>query len=341
MIEKINHPNNLTNIGDEYTNPYMFDSASVDKIITADDCTAQDLKGGYAIQDKHITLELVDYMKSTYWDNFFINDGKHNIQEEYKETFRNWITSSKLNKISGLEQFPFATITNGTSEAFQMFFMRHNNRRFKFIKGDFIMHKVASNIMDLDWDWMANFNDLEYGDAVIISCPFSDTASKYMYLDDMLRFCTEKDIPVLLDMAYYGTCLNLNIDLNEYPCVEDVTFSLGKAFPIIGARAGIRFQREETDDPVLFANQNGIVNNFACRIGNHCMLNFSADYIPYKYYDSYYALCVHGDLGTTNCVIFATSDDEKYDSINRGNELTRLCVSDLVLKNYERLTETK
>jgi len=331
MIEKIDYPNNNIEIAG-YNNPYLrrggvlhdFDLSHI---------TAEQVKGGYAIQDPYITAELEDYVKSTSWEDFFVANGKHPIQEEYKSTFREWIESSQLNSIQGLEQFPHTTITNGTSESFQMFFMRHNNRRFKILKGDFIMHKVASNVMDLDWEVFTDI-DINYGDAVIISLPFSDTASPYEHFDDLMRSCTEKNVPVLLDMAYFGCCVNVLVNLNSYPCIEDITFSLGKAFPIIGARAGIRFQREEVDDPVLFANQNGIVNNFACKIGNHCMQSFSADYIPYKYYDIYYVLCSHNDIDITNCVIFGLSKDEKFSSINRGNKKTRICMSNLVSEYY-------
>lgn len=332
MIKIVEYPDNGLNIPG-YQNPL---EESYDKCIDVSHITAEDVKGGYAIQDPYITAELVDYMKSTIWNNFFVSNGVHSIQQEYKDTFRKWASSSQLNTIKGLDNFNHSTITNGTSEAFQMFYMRHNNRRFKFVKGDFMMHKVASNIMDLDWEWLTDCTSIEYGDALIISCPFSDTASKHLNLEDMLDKCNRHQVPVLLDMAYFGTCVNLNIDLDQWPCIEDVTFSLGKSFPIIGARAGIRFQRLETDDPVLFANQNGIVNNLACKIGNHLMLNFSADYIPYKYYDSYYALCVHNDFEISNCVIFAKSDEEKFQSINRGNQKTRLCVSKYVLENYEQ-----
>ena len=64
------------------------------------------------------------------------------------------------------------------------------------------------------------------------------------------------------------------------------------------------------------------------------MLNWSPDYIPYKYYDAYYAMCLRNELQITNCVLFATSVDPKYTSINRGNTDTRLCVSKFLLENY-------
>ena len=56
-----------------------------------------------------------------------------------------------------------------------------------------------------------------------------------------------------INMAYFGMCYGIQCKF-RLSCVEEVTFSLGKTFPIIGARAGMRLQRVEFDDAVLFAN---------------------------------------------------------------------------------------
>jgi len=335
MLTKIDVCNNELNIP-KYDNP-LFKRCG--ESIDLSDVDVAEFKGGYALQDKDITKKLKEYTKDGLTD-IFVADGKHFIQEEYKTVFRDWIGSTKLNTVHGLDLYPHASITNGTSEAFQMFMMRHNNRRFKIATGDFMMHKIACNTMNLDWEWLSEHNSLEPGDALIISCPFSDTGCKHIELTDFLLTATRMDIPVLIDMAYFGMCSNINIDLS-HKCIEEVTFSLGKTFPVIGARAGIRFQRDEIDDPVIFANQNGIVNNFACKIGVFCMLNWSPDYIPVKYYDAYYAMCLHNDLEVTNCVLFATSMDAKYESINRGNRRTRLCVSNFLLENYDYFAKNK
>lgn len=319
-----------------YDNPLHSDEIKEKGYETIDisNVPAEKFKGGYAIQDDYVTRELVDYMKSTNWNDFYVADGVHPIQLEYMETFKRWAQSSKLNNIK-FNNLSFACITNGTSEAFSMFMLRHNQRRFKFFKGDFMMHKVASNIADVDWEWIDDNGTLEYGDALIVSCPFSDTARFPHDFDRWMDLADKCEVPVLLDMAYFGTCVNIDIDTERYPAIEEIVFSLGKTFPIIGARAGIRFQKVLTDDPVTFANQNGIVNNFACKIGTHCMINWSPDYIPYKYYDAYNDLCLTHDFLITNSVLWALSDDTKYMSINRGNELTRLCLSKFVKENYD------
>ena len=297
------------------------------------------VKGAFAIQDKQITNELKEFCISTYeWKDLFVNNGVHPIQEQYKETFYNWIQGSKINHIDGLENFKHVTITNGTSEAFSMFMMKHNTKRMRFFKGDFMMHKIASNNMEMDWEYIdpGSKNDIMHGDAIIISCPFSDTGEEHDLMGHILDRAQLLKCPVLIDMAYFGMCKGIEINLNR-DCIETVTFSLGKTFPLIGARAGIRFQREEIDDPVNFANQVGIVNNIGCMIGNFAMEAWGADYIPNKYGEAYTRFCEDNDITLTKCILFATTTNRKFNSINRGNDTTRLCVSDYVLDAYERI----
>ena len=294
------------------------------------------LNGGYAIQDTQITWELRDFCESTYeWREFFTADGITDHSEKFLTTFNRWIRKTRLNVIKGLDAFPYATQTNGTSEAFQMFLQRHSDKNFKFFKGDFMMHKVASNNMNANWEWIYNYGQIKKGDAVIISCPFSDTGTEPNDLNMMLEWCSENNVPVLVDMAYFGMCYGISVNL-DYPCVEEVTFSLGKTFPIIGARAGMRLQRVQHDDAVLFANQHGIVNNFGAMIGQYAMECWGPDYIAEKYMKAQLIVCNKLELKPTNCVIFGLSNKVEDHKFNRGNDLTRLCISKLLVEEYER-----
>ena len=145
------------------------------------------LNGGYAIQDKGITWELRDFCESTYeWREFFSANGVTDHREKFIERFGRWIRSSELNTIDGLDAFSHVTQTNGTSEAFSMFMQRHSDRNFKFYKGDFMMHKVASNNMNANWEWIFNYGQVKERDAVIISCPFSDTGRMKEDMDQLL-----------------------------------------------------------------------------------------------------------------------------------------------------------
>ena len=274
-------------------------------------------------------------MSTSEWHDFFVADGITDHRERFLTTFGRWIRRSKLNSIQGLDAFTHVTQTNGTSEAFQMFIQRHCNKRLRFFKGDFMMHKVTSNNMNAKWDWIYNFGQINQGDAVIISCPFSDTGGVKDEMNQLLEWCTSKQVPVLIDMAYFGMCYGITIDVDQ-PCVEEVTFSLGKTFPIIGARAGIRLQKTLVDDAVLFANQHGIVNNFGAMIGLTCIETWDSDYIVRKYKDTQLQVCDILDVDASKCIIFATSEDETWQTLNRGNKSSRLCIAEDIILHHDK-----
>ena len=110
-----------------------------------------------------------------------------------------------------------------------------------------MMQKVASNIADVDWEWIDDNGTLEYGDALIVSCSSVILQGSLRLFDLRMDLADKCEVPVLLDMVYFGTCVNIDIDTERYPAIEEIVFSLGKTF-IIGARAGIRSQKVLTDD---------------------------------------------------------------------------------------------
>ena len=59
--------------------------------------------------------------------------------------------------------------------------------------------------------------------------------------------------------------------------------------------------------------------------------NVGADYIAEKYM-KHNALCVILELKPTNCVIFGLSNKVEDMKFNRGNDLTRLCISKLLVQ---------
>ena len=90
-------------------------------------------RGGHAIQDAEVTAELEDFVLSTnLWEGFFKADGDINMHNVFCSEYLDWIQANKRNNILGIDHFHYATMTNSTSESFQMFMMRHNNRKFKF-----------------------------------------------------------------------------------------------------------------------------------------------------------------------------------------------------------------
>ena len=94
----------------------------------------------------------------------------------FLEKFKIWIQNSVNNTIIGLEDFKELTYVHGTSQSFDNFLLRHNNKRLVTLKGDFLYHKLCiKNKM------LHHFYDegvLQNGDCMIISVPFSDSGNE-------------------------------------------------------------------------------------------------------------------------------------------------------------------
>ena len=294
------------------------------------------LRGGYAIDDD-LTVQFINtLLYKTDIKDFTNANGFTELHKTFPEKYRYWITDSEYNSVQGLDNYNYQTVTNGTSESFVMFMLRYSSyKKFKFFRGDFIMHKIASNIAGVKWSWIDTADEVESDDAVIISCPFSDFGCEHPEMDKLFERCNSLGVPVLVDMAYYGMCDNINIDL-EQDCIDDVVFSLGKTFPIINFRAGVRFSKYDVDDPVAFANTHGIINSVGAFVGSKLLEHFGADYIPSKYRSIANEVCSDLKVEPTKCVIFGSSNRRIHSELNRGNKFTRVCLSTLIRDKYDR-----
>jgi hypothetical protein len=243
------------------------------------------------------------------------------IHTAFLNKYKEWILSTVNNTVRGLDNFPYACFTNGTTEAFDKFYAKHHTRCFRFFKGEFVYHKLSCRNNNYDWKYLED-GELDRNDVVIISMPFSDTGSKHCSLDNILSKCDALDIPVLLDCAYFGVCANLDFDL-DHSCIKEVTFSLSKTFYSAYLRLGMRLTRVDDDDPLFVTNKMGYVNRLSAFIGLNLLNNFEPDYIYNTYRDRQLEYCNILNVEPSDCVLFGIGDD-RWSDYNRDRETNRL-----------------
>ena len=243
------------------------------------------------------------------------------IHTEFLECYRTWIQSSNNNSVKGMEEFPYACFSNGTTEAFDKFYAKHSTKRFRFFKGEFVYHRLSCRNNNYDWAYIED-KKLDKNDVVIISLPFSDTGNKHVDLDYILYNCNALGIPVLLDCAYFGICNDIDIDLT-HPCIKEVTFSLSKTFYSAYLRIGMRLTREDNDDPLFVTNKMGYINRLSAQVGTTLLGNFDSDYIYNKYRNRQLEYCNLLELEPSQCVLFGIGD-ERWNDYNRDRATNRL-----------------
>jgi len=246
--------------------------------------------------------------------------GKEDVIETFLTKYKQWIKTTSLNQILNLDEFKYACYSNGTTESFDKFYLKHSNRRFRCFKGEYMYHKLAWRA-GFDWCYIED-DDLEKNDAVIVSLPFANTGNEPIKLDYLMSTCTELDIPVLIDCAYFGICSDITFDFS-YPCIREVTFSLSKIFPVSYARIGMRLTKEDDDDTLFVYKKINYINRLGPLLGIRYLESFSPDYIVNKYKDTQKEFCQELDVDQSKTVLFGLGD-ERWKEYNRGGTENRL-----------------
>ena len=194
------------------------------------------LRRARAIKDPEV-LSFLDSVMSR--SGFSACLGDERVAARFVSRYYEWVQSSTLNRLSGLNAFQAACYSQGTTESFTLFYAKHSGRRFRCLKGEYFFHHLSWRNHYPGWAFVDSANPIGRGDAFVISLPFSDTGGKHPDMEALIERCDGYGVPVLVDCVYLGLCRDIEFDLDR-PCIEAVTFSLSKVFPVAHARIGMR-----------------------------------------------------------------------------------------------------
>jgi len=238
-------------------------------------------------------------LKSAPWTEWMSQSPYFNIYNEYITEIEKWILSTNLNKITGLEKFVYKDVIIGTTQTFDEAYFTHSGKQLRIFKNEYGYHsRNYKNIKFLDIDDV--YTPLEKNDWVIVSLPFSGNGNVHQFYDIMIADAESKQIPVIIDCAWFGTCKNIDINLN-HSCIESVSFSLSKGIGMGYMRTGIRYSNLLTG-PIRQQNDYKHLVFSNMQLGLHQIKNFNPDYVQKKYSTSYKTMCDDLDLTETNCI---------------------------------------
>jgi hypothetical protein len=271
--------------------------------------------GSYAIQDNEVIsyIQTIDY-SSALWNE--------TITKEFCNLYRNWILSTTLNNVQGLDNFTHSMYSNGTTQTFELFYIKNKNKRFRCFKGEYVYHQIAWRNNWKDWAYIEDC-PLESNDAVIISLPFSDTGNKHVDMDKVISECNKLNIPVLIDCAYFAICKNIDFNFS-HNCITDIVFSLSKSFPVANARIGMRFTKIDDDDLMFVYDKINYTNRLGATLGHFLLEKYSPDFIHNKYKNKQQICCDVLKVEPSNSVIFGIDNKHRFNEYNRGSVTNRI-----------------
>jgi len=230
----------------------------------------------------------------------------HFVLPEFESQFGKWLLDHHYNQLLGLDGFE-PDMSQGATQAFDSFLLRHSGRRVIFLSGEYFYHVVICNAAGREFAYVNDDQDIKPNDCMIISVPFCDTGSKHPRTDLMLERCDTLGVPVLLDCAYWTLSREMLLDLS-HPCIETVAFSLSKTWPIAHARVGMRYTRSHVRDGQKLLKRLEYNNRLSAAVGLHVIRNYRSDYLIDKHWQNYVILTDELALTPGNSVIFADAD---------------------------------
>ena len=282
---------------------------------------------------KFIALHIGQWFEDSWKFNQMVN------MKAFVDEMKIWITSSKLNKIKGIESFPQTCASLGVTQVLDQFHydILISKRRLRMFRGEYPYNRDVHPFC-FKTDFIDD-NPLKEGDAVIISCPFSATGDKHPAMEEILDQCLKKEIPLLIDMAWFGTCGNLDIDLS-HPGITQVAFSLTKGLTCGNYRCGLRLSRsdkkEAPKDRLLLHQQWNHSIHLNLKVGLELMRNFQPDTQYLKYRAAQIEICNFFDIKPSLCVHIATSQSKQWNEYSRDGLINRLNLRNAI-KEYQKI----
>jgi len=248
----------------------------------------------------------------------------NSTHKEFVNDYFKWFANP--HNINGIEKFNSLSYCNGTTEAFDKFYHKHMHRNLRFLRGEYFYHQIMAKRFFKESSFIDDPNDISNNDVVVMSVPFSDTGNVPEHYDDIMAQCEKNNVPVLLDMAYISLAVKLNINV-DYQCIDTITTSLSKVFPVAHWRIGMRMQKENIDDTLDAYEMNSYLNTHAVNVGHQLIKQYPADYSFNKYRQQQLSFCNMLDIKPSDSFIFGIDQFNKHPEYNRGGPTNRFCLA--------------
>jgi hypothetical protein len=229
------------------------------------------------------------------------NDISDQVYVDLKQEMTAWLFSSKLNKLSGFDNFNRIDIINGCTQFIDNIYMKGP---VQTLKGDYRYHTRLNP--DIAFSVPGYLREKL---PLIIAMPFPSTGSIHSSMKGILDEAQDKYISVHVDGAWLTCCHGIDFDVS-HPAIRSVGISLSKGLGLGWNRIGLRWTKEESADAVSIMNDFHMNLRAPAMIGLHFIRNLPIDYLWNTYGDFYHKICKDFDLAPTNSIYLALKNNQ-------------------------------
>lgn len=216
------------------------------------------------------------------------------VYDNFKKETMQWLQSSQLNNITGLNSFSRTDICIGCTQFIDSLYMKGP---VQVLHGDYRYHTRLGNIS-------VSSGELTEKIPLIIALPFPSTGDIHEEMNLILDDCLNKSIPVHIDGAWITCCRDINFDLT-HPAINSIAISLSKGLGLGWNRIGLRWSRMKINDAITIMNDFRMNNRALAMIGLHFVRNLQPDHLWITHAERYYKICKDFNLTPTNSIYLA------------------------------------
>jgi hypothetical protein len=235
---------------------------------------------------------------NTFYDNFYKENPIHtkNLDNIFKESFVNWLTSHQYSSFTGLDAFPRLDIINGCTQFIDDLYQRCGT--LQTFENDYKYHfRLNPNIK------YATLETLDPSKELLISMPFPFYGDIHPDMTEILDSCYTLGIPVHIDGAWISCIKDIEFNF-DHPAIQTIGISLSKG-GLGGNRIGLRFVRNTPAGAVTIMNDFNMNSQALVSMGIKFMNEVGPEYFWKMYGDAYKKVITDFNLTPTKAIHLA------------------------------------
>ena len=222
------------------------------------------------------------------------------VYSNFKSEMTAWLFKSKLNTLTGFDNFSRVDIINGCTQFIDNIYMQGP---VQVLRGDYRYHKR------LGLAYVKDVGSLIPDIPLIVAMPFPSIGAPHQDMEEVLHECKIKKIAVHIDGAWVSCCRDITFDFG-HDAIRSVGISLSKGLGLGWNRIGLRWIKDNKPDSITVMNDFNMNLRAPAMIGLHFIRNLPSDYLWDTYGDTYYKVCKDFDLTPTNAIYLALQNNQ-------------------------------